>query len=171
MHTKKYKKFLILYNEFFDKIYQYVYYRTGRDRQIAEDLTSEIFLKALEKFTTFDEEVGSFNSWIYMISQNHVIDFYRTQKKLLSLDEISDVPERSMRINEKLQIKEQYNVVLTAIHSLPESYQEILILKYINQLSNKEIAEILSKTQVSIRVTLHRAIKALMSTLNKRNED
>ena len=166
MGFKNYKQYLVLYNQYFDKIYQFVYYRTGRNKEIAEDLTSEIFLKAIEHFSEFNEEIGTFNSWIYRIAQNHITDFYRTNKTTVSLENAADIPEHIQNICDIMKIKEQYNVVMKAIESLPDSYQEILILKYINQYSTDEIGKILNKSSGSIRVTLHRAIKALIEKLN-----
>lgn len=166
MGFKNYKKFLVLYNSYFKKIYQYVFYRTGRNKQLAEDLTSEIFLKALENFSDFDESVGKFNSWLYMIAQNHIIDHYRTSKSQVSIDEIAEIANNEQSLSEKLSIKQEYSRVIHAIYQLPDMYQDILVLKYINQFSNKEIAEILHKSPGSIRVTLHRATKVLISKLN-----
>ena len=166
MSIENYRQFLVLYKQYFDKIYQFVYYRTGRSRETAEDLTSEIFLKALEHFSEYDESIGTFNSWIYRIAQNHITDYYRTNRATISLEDASNVAEETHMISEKMKIKEQYEYVLRSIQSLPEGYQEILILKYINQYSNEEIGEIMNKSQGSIRVTLHRAIKALIDKLN-----
>lgn len=166
MSLKNYRQYLVLYQQYFDKIYQFVYYRTGRNREIAEDLTSEIFLKALEHFTEFDESLGTFNSWIYRIAQNHITDHYRTNKATVTLEDASNVPEEVHTVSEVLKIKERYATVMKAIYSLPDTYQEILILKYINQYTNEEIGDIINKSQGSVRVSLHRAIKALIEKLN-----
>ena len=74
------KDFLPYYNEFFEKVYRYIFFRSGRNKELAEDLTSEIFMKALENFESFDR-TRPFAVWIYRIAHNHLTDFYKKAKR------------------------------------------------------------------------------------------
>ena len=77
--NKKNKRFSQYYNEFFEKIYNYIFFRVGNNRQMAEEFTQEVFLKAYENFDDFDKN-ANFSAWIYRIAHNHIIDHYRKKK-------------------------------------------------------------------------------------------
>lgn len=143
-----------------------MFFRVGRNRSLAEDLTSEIFLKALEKFDTFDSETASFQSWIYSIAHNHLIDHYRLARSETSLEEIRETPGEAIDWGAALDTKKQVELISKKIADLPDAYAEIITLKYINELSNREISKVLNKSAVGVRVTLHRALNALREKMN-----
>ena len=68
------------YRENIDRIHRYIFFRVGRNRDVAEDLVSEIFMKAHKAFDTFDEKVSK-SAWIYRIAHNHLANHYRDQKQ------------------------------------------------------------------------------------------
>ena len=159
--------FQLRYSETVEKVYNFVFYRTGRDRDLAEDLTSEIFLKALERFESYDPAGGSFTSWIFTIARNHTIDHYRTSRKKTSLDEIEGTLAAPRRdIHQDLDDRERVDGVLAAIDTLPPAQRELLVLKFVNELDNEEIAHILNKKPGTVRVAVHRAILTLKSILS-----
>jgi len=165
MNKKDYSKFRKLYKEFLNPIYNFVFYRTGKNHALAEDLVSEIFLKAYEKFESFNPKTASFRSWIYSIARNHIIDYYRVSKPEVSLDEISDVIGETQNYNKKIAHKKLITNVKSKLNDLPEAYKDIIILKYFRDLDNKEIGAILDKEPGAVRVTIHRAISALKKKL------
>lgn len=166
MHGSDFQDFSAYYSDFFKKVYNYVFYRAGRHRQRAEDMTSEIFLKALENFETFDKR-KSFQSWIFRIAHNHVIDYYRGRKpEPADIDDVAHELKSWDRIIDKLTHNEDMNRVIAAMDTLSDDYREVLNLKYFNDLSHEEIAEITEKSEGTVRVWAHRAIVSLKKALD-----
>lgn len=165
MNPDLYKQFQAYYDQYLPKVYNYLFYRTGYNKELAEDLCSSVFLKALEKFPDFAVERASFQTWVYSIAHNLLIDHYRGAKELASLDEAEEAPGIDSAPLAKLQVSEDFHRVLELIGTLPESYREILTLKYIDELDNTEISAITGKSLVAVRVTLHRALSALKNKL------
>lgn len=153
------KEFGKLYDEYIRKIYDFIYYKTHH-RETAEDLTSQTFMKALEKIGSFDCAKGSFSSWIYQIARNSVIDFYRTKKGDIGIDDIWDLSsdaniERDMDARQKIEKVEGY------IGKLKSEQREIIILRVWQGMMYKEIAEITGKSEVSCKMMFSRAIRDL----------
>lgn len=150
------KDFSLLYDSYVKKIYDFIYYRTNH-KETAEDLTSRAFMKALEKIGSFDSGKGSFSSWIYRIARNSVIDHYRTKKNdtdiadLWDLDSGDDI-EREFDAREKLKKVDQY------LKTLKSEQREILIMRVWQEMSYKEIAEILGKSEASCKMSFSRAL-------------
>lgn len=158
---KQYQRFAGYYEEYFDQVYRYTYFRTGRNKELAFDLTSEVFLKALEKFDTYQEEKSAFKNWIFTIARNHIIDFYRIRKENVDIDDVSQILVAPDNIARDLRISYDTAYVLCALEELPQTQKEILQLKFFAELNNQEIAKVLDKTEINIRVILHRAINTL----------
>ncbi len=119
MKNKKHK-FKHYYKEYFDKIYRYIYFRVGRDKDLAEDLTSEVMLKAYENFDSFDP-LKSFSTWIYSIAHNYLVDFYK--KKRIEQVDLEDSKN-------KIGFVEMYGEKIDAEMSID------LIKEYIDKLSD-----------------------------------
>lgn len=160
-------KFQIYYEEYVDKVYAYVNSRTGYRKQLSEDLVSEIFLKALEKFDTFSESEGSFSAWIFRITKNHLIDHYRSnsRKQTSSLDDLENVLESKQNTSKKAKSAMEVEKLQEMMQDLPPKKQEIVTLKYISGYSYKEIAEITGIEENTVRVTAHRTLKELKRKL------
>ena len=156
------------YQEFFVKIYRYVYYRTGANVALAEDLTSEIFLKAFDAYNASGEITLS-QSWIFRIAKNHLTDYYRVhiKKMTLPLDDFDFPGEEN--IVKALQTKELRKKICATILKLSDNHQNILILKYINELDNNDIAEMMGISPGATRARVHEAVKALRAKINKKD--
>jgi len=154
---KKNKKFLDNYNKYLDKIYTYVWYRVGFNKTLSEDLCSEIFLKAFKNFETFDQ-TKSFQAWIYTIAKNHILNYYRTRGREVDLESALDLSSNSLQ---KIDVNLESERVLKCINELDDCSKEIIILRYVDELDNKEIADILGKEVNAIRVQLSRALGKL----------
>lgn len=166
MKDRSYKQFRQYYDQYLKKIYAYLYFRSGKNKERAEDLTSEVFLKALEHFASFNPKTSSFGAWIYSIAHNHLVDHYRVNKVTVSLDDINEAqfahhPNPGKQIDAVTEVRK----VIRTIDTLPENYREILRLKYLNGLDNKEIEQKLGKTQSNIRVLIHRSVNELRKKL------
>ncbi len=157
------KAFGELYDLYVEKIFRFVYYKIS-NREEAEDLTGDIFLKAWQYLISDGtEKVDSFNAFIYRIARNCVIDVYRRRavRQECPIDMLAyQVPDPD-NIKERVSDKEQITRVLADLRKLKQDYQDIIFMKYIEELSTKEIAAILDKSQANVRVTAHRALKVL----------
>ncbi|MBD3328867.1 sigma-70 family RNA polymerase sigma factor [Candidatus Peregrinibacteria bacterium] len=162
---RKNKNFLKYYNTYFEKIYRYIFFRVGKDRALAEDLTSEVMIKAYEKFDTFNPE-KNFSVWIYRIAHNHLVDHYKKVKVAqVPLDEIENILKTDDYMNLKIDTKMDLKKVETAIAKLPEVQREIVLMHYMHDLSVKEIAKVQTQSENNIRVILSRAVSRLKKQL------
>ncbi|MFA6521364.1 MAG: RNA polymerase sigma factor [Candidatus Gracilibacteria bacterium] len=147
------------YEENKESVLNYIFYRVGFDRAVAEDLTSEIFIKAFNAFHTFDRE-RSFKTWIFAIAHNHLINFYYSKKNVLSLDDALKVT-KDYDENNALERKMTVEKIFELLEGLPESQKSLVIMRYVNDLSYSEIANILGKEEGAIRTALSRITTSL----------
>lgn len=153
MHKTDFKRF---YQKHVDRVYRFVYYRVSMNRDVAEDLTSEIFMKALKAYVSYDPEKSE-SAWIHTIARNHLKNYYRDQKHTDEIDDNIFGFDGNVKEAEYDEIRE-----LTGnLAKLEKKDREILEMKYIQGYKFKEIAGILGKTTGSVRVEAHRAIKKL----------
>lgn len=159
--SEHYQIFTQYYEQYFQQVYKYVFFRTGKNKDLAFDLASELFLKALEKFDTYQAEKADFKNWIFTIARNHIIDYYRSHKEVVDIDLLENVLAAPERLASELSISIDTAYVLYALDHLPAGQKEVLKLKFISDWSNKEIALFLDKTEGNVRVLIHRALQAL----------
>ena len=148
--------FAALYDAYIQKIYSYIFFRI-RHRQIAEDLASQTFVKALEYIASFDSEKGSFSAWLYRIARNTVFDYYRTSHPSGSLDETSDVPSQSDTQREvagrlELERAEAF------LKQLPSELRDLVIMRVWDGLSYAEISEVTGKTEAACKMSVSRSL-------------
>ncbi len=156
-----------IYDLYITKIYRFVFIKVNR-KVDAEDIASQVFLNAWQHINNFQFQGFPFSSWLYKIASNAVIDFYRTQKHHENIDSvdadaISDTPETDKNLDQEFEIE----IVKNALKKLEPDQQNLLIMKFIEDLPNKEIAEILGKTEGAVRVIQHRALKQLKKQLDE----
>lgn len=151
--------FGVLYDRYLDKIYRFIYYKTF-NQETAEDITSSVFHKALEKINSYSEGKGSFSSWLYRIARNSVIDHYRTNKNNLSLEDVFEVGVDE-RTPETIDATRALKTVQTYLESLDARQREIITLRIWEDKSYKEIAEIIGGTEGSIKMAFSRGIREL----------
>ncbi len=161
-----------LYDTYVAGIYRFISFKVS-SKEEAQDLTSETFLRAWH-YLLESRDVASFSALLYRIARNLVIDHYRSRRATVSLDEQLeiDIDENTSPTDKGEQIKMldinlEASAVATAMKQLKEEYRDILTLRYIEELSTAEIAEIVDKTSVHVRVLLHRATNALKALLEK----
>lgn len=149
-----------LYDLYLAKIYRFVFFKVG-DREEAEDITSTVFLKTWHYLVEHKpDEVQSFSGLVYRIARNCLVDFYRakahkTDLPLESAEQIGGIDKGFKAAEDRADVQP----ILLVINQLKREYQEVLLLRYVDDLSVGEIAQILEKTQTNVRVTLHRALK------------
>lgn len=160
------EQFTRLYNDHKRSIFNYVLYRVGFDRDIAEDLTSEVFIKAFEYFDRYDQN-RPFKTWIFTIAHNHLINFLTSRKKTISLDDAREIPQQTFSEMD-LDTRMLTDKILALVAELPASQREVVILRYVNDLEYNEIAKILGKKEGAVRTALSRAITDLRKSYNLR---
>jgi len=153
--------FGFLYDHYLPKIYRFIFLKVSSKAE-AEDLAHEVFLSAWQNIHRYQHEGFPFSSWLYQIAKNAVIDLYRTSKKNI---QIETVDEKFLRIDPKhletLDISIQLERLKKIISLLKPEYQDVLIMKFVEDLSHEEIAAALDKSEGAIRLIQHRAIKEL----------
>lgn len=158
--------FASLYDIFIDHIYRYVYYRVGSDD--AEDIVETVFLKVWEKINQYQKKPNrNFSAWIFRIAHNLVVDYYRTASERQTEELGLNLPDQTrehnpIRVTQDVLDK---NVLKTALSRLKRKYRDVLVYKFINDLSNSEISEIIRKSEGSVRILQFRALKALKKIL------
>tara|TARA_Y100000031_G_C8203653_1_gene377518 strand:- start:574 stop:1146 length:573 start_codon:yes stop_codon:yes gene_type:complete len=158
-----------LYDRFAEPIYRFIYFKVG-SRVDAQDLTSEVFLKAWAAIREKKEGVLNFRAFLYRIARNLVVDFYRAKRQNTSIEAIDpDAIMVSANID-RIANNQELSVVLKAVRSLKDEYRELIIFRFMDQMSYKEIGQILNKSQVTVRVTMHRAVKTLKRHLGATEE-
>lgn len=158
-----------LYELYVDRIYNYVYYRTGNAAE-AEDLTARIFVRAMQHIGRYRDQGVPFSAWLYRIAHNLVANWHRdrSRRKIISLDDIAqwrmsdDSPEFTTQL---LQDRE---MLLAAIRRLPADRQELLILKFVERLPNAEIGDIMDRSEGAIKSLYHRTLLALREDLQEK---
>lgn len=154
-----------LYNRYNQKIYRFVYFKVG-NRSDAEDVASDVFLKAWNYLRDRDRApVEHFRGFIYQVARNTIIDWYRSAKRNVefSIESAEIMFPAAMTESGVSSVGQE---IFTAIQKLKHEYQELILLRYIEGMSIGEIADVTGKGQVSIRVTLHRAMKKLRELLD-----
>jgi len=153
------ENFTQLYDKYVKKIFNFIYYKTHH-KETAEDLTSETFIKALTNISGFDENKGAFSTWLYKIARNTVIDFYRTKKNNLNIDDIWDLANEEDIICD-LDTKQKLTEVKKYLKTLKSEQREIVILRVWEGMSYKEISEAVGKSEASCKMAFSRTIQQL----------
>ncbi len=157
-----------LYRELIDKVFGFCLSRI-RHRHIAEDLTQEIFLKLVSKIETFDPKKGRFTVWFWQIARNTLFDHYRRQKEVAfadigegeSVERLASVESSEKALDYKIAKERLENF----IESLGSDDRELFELRYVAELSYREISKILEKPEGNLRVAVSRLAKKVRQSL------
>lgn len=153
------------YSDLIDQIFRFIYFKTS-NREIAEDLTSECFLSTVKYLK--ENEVQNLRAFLFKTARNKVIDYYRQKDRVIYSDEMVLANERSSGKNDIVD-KQDAKMIVEKIKLLKDDDREILTLRYIEDLSIKEIADITDKSQVAARVQIFRALKKAKKIIIKEN--
>jgi len=151
----------ILYEAYVQSIFQYISYRV-ETAELAQDLTAEVFLRMIRGLAKYKYTGAPFGAWLFRVASNQIADHYRREAKssdtILIEEQIEGTAPDLFNTISKEEEKEQLRL---ALKKLPEDYQNVLIMRFMQNLPHATIAEIMDKSNVQIRVTQHRALKAL----------
>ena len=154
-----------LYDIFLAEIYRFVYYKVLH-KEIAEDLTEDIFFKVWQNLNKYKKTQFKFSSWLYRVAHNTVIDYVR--KENIFIEEIDpNLSDEKTCTKKNTENYFNHKILTKVLQSLPENQKEAVILKYINDLTNKEIAEVLKKSETAVRILLSRALKKMQELIKK----
>ncbi len=161
------KKFSKIYNQYIDKIYRFIFLKVS-SQNIAEDLSSETFLKGWEVFKKGPNKIENPQAFLYQIARNLVTDYYREKGRtqFVSADCVP-LADPGLGLEEKSFLDSDIDKIRIVLANLKEDYQEVIIWRYLDDLSIGEMAKLLNKPEATIRVMLHRALKTLKKELKE----
>lgn len=154
--------FGVLYDTYAERIYNYIYYRTGNTLD-AEDLTARVFFRAMRHITNYTDRGIPFSAWLYRIAHNLVANWHRdgSRRQEVALEDGYRSNKGEEHPESALMKNEEERALLHLIHHLPEDRQQLLILKFVEHMSNAEIGEIMDRTEGAIKSLYHRTLLAL----------
>lgn len=169
VQNKDHEAFGRFYDLYVEKIYRFVFFKVNSTED-AKDLTSEVFLKTCQ-YIKNDKAIKNLNAFVYMVARNCVIDFYRERSRKEGSEEA--ISEAHFNIGDNSLLKKhladlETAQVLLALKELKDEYREAIVLHYLNELSVREMSQILGKSPGNVRVLIYRALNALKSALNKK---
>jgi RNA polymerase sigma factor (sigma-70 family) len=161
-----------LYEQYLPRIFQYMSYRVG-DRTAAEDLTSDIFNKALTNFTKYDSGKATFPTWIFSIARNTLIDYYRrrSREQKLQKEAESKVLAFSTSPEEEASRLEEVRKLRDCLSLLNMNEQELISLKFSGEMTNREISQIIGLSESNVGTILCRAVRKLRDGFSRWQHD
>lgn len=164
------------FGEFYElhlnEIYRYIFFQVN-DHDETEDLTAKVFLEAWENLTRQhpDQKIKNIRAWIYRIARNKVIDYYRTRKPQEPIENNQHEKLQSAWLEKELDALFVSQKLAEKVQQLPTNYQEVIILRFINQMSHTEVAEIMGITEGHVRVLQHRALQQMREEISEVNNE
>jgi RNA polymerase sigma-70 factor (ECF subfamily) len=163
-HETERDKFLKAYDELSDSLFNHCFFRVS-DREVALDITQETFVKTWE-YIAAGKDIGNIRPFLFKVAGNMIIDYYR-KKKSDSLDTLQEAgfDVRSDDV-ERIVSSSEGKRALNAIGKLDAKYQQVVLMRYVDELSPREIGEIIGESENAVSVRLNRSIKKLKELLN-----
>lgn len=151
-----------LYERYVNQIFTYVYYRTGNAHD-AEDITERVFLRAMRHIVNYRDRGLPFSSWLYRIAHNLVANWHRdnSRRQEIPLDDVVIIHTRSEHPETHLLRAEEEDYLLKLLRNLPPERQHLLILKFVERMSNAEIGQIMGRTEGAVKSLYHRTLLSL----------
>lgn len=160
------------FGEIFDlyltPIYRFIYFRIS-NKEDAEDLTEEVFMKAWEKINTFKKMSNiPFSAWLFQIAKNIVTDFWRKNKDTLEIDENHEDKKSFKELVQNTEVNFERKRLKKALNEIPSVQADAISLKFFSELSNQEIATVLKKSEGAVRILLSRGLKRLREIMDQK---
>lgn len=158
-----------VYDRYVERIYSYIYYRTGNHHD-AEDLTARVFTRAMKHITKYQDRGVPFSAWLYRIAHNLVANWHRDngRRQETSLEDGYWVTGDAELPEAFLMRSEEQSALLDVVRELSEDRQQLLILKFVEHLSNAEIGKIMGRTEGAVKSLYHRTLLALRDEIEAR---
>jgi len=163
--------FGLLYEKYVQKIYNYVYYRTGNHHD-AEDLTAKTFHRAMKHIPRYEQRGVPFSAWLYRIAHNVVANWYRdrSRRKVIALDELVLYQQWRQSPEGLVEETEEKGELLKVIRQLPADRQQLLILKFVEGMSNEAIGQVMGRSEGAIKSLYHRTLLALRKKMTSQSQ-
>jgi RNA polymerase sigma-70 factor, ECF subfamily len=158
--------FATLYRRYLDRVYGYAFYQLG-DHHDAEDVTERTFLAALAALGGFRDTGSTFRAWLFRIAHNTIANAHRTRSRrpTVALPEDWDRPAPDADPARLVGRGEELREVLALIDELPEERRQVILLRFADELTSREIGIVLDRSEGAVRVLLHRALRELAARL------
>ena len=162
--------FGLLYGRYIDRIFNYVYYRTGNLHD-AEDLTARVFQRAMNHIQNYTDRGVPFSAWLYRIAHNLVANWHRdrSRRQEIPINDVPSLPSRGDHPERNLVHSQEQDSLLRLIRRLPPERQSLLILKFVEDMSNAEIGAIMGRSEGAVKSLYHRTLLALRDQLGDQN--
>jgi RNA polymerase sigma-70 factor (ECF subfamily) len=160
--------FGVLYQRYAENILRFFYAQLPQNVD-AEDLTSEVFLRAWGALPRYRERGHPFSAFLFKIARNALIDYQRKKTKEVSKSQqfIESLSSDDMKTSDRIFEKQTHQYLWQYLNEIRDNYRSVLVLRFINGLSTREVAKILKCSEGSIRVMQHRGLKALREKINR----
>jgi RNA polymerase sigma-70 factor (ECF subfamily) len=159
--------FVEAYDLYIDQIFRFVYFKVG-DKEEASDLTSAVFLKTWNYIQDNSvENIKTLRALIYKIARTTIIDYYRKNSNFNKVtidgedEDRIDIKDEKQDIARQAEINSDFGLLEKKMKDLKDEYREVIVLRFIDELSIKEISSVIGKPKNNVRVLIHRALKAL----------
>ena len=155
-----------LYELYVEKIYNYIYYRLGNHHD-AEDLTAKVFYRALNHIAHYNHKGVPFAAWLYRIAHNLVVNWHRdhSRRQMVGLENLDLSGDKQESPHHAAEQTNERELLLAAIQHLPRERQELLMLKFVERMSNAEIGQVMGRSEGAIKSLYHRTLVSLKELL------
>ena len=157
-----------LYERYIERIFNYVYYRTGNTHD-AEDITARVFQRAMNHIHNYTDRGVPFSAWLYRIAHNLVANWHRdrSRRQEIPISDLPVLPAKGDHPEAKLVHTEEQDALLRLIRKLPPERQHLLILKFVENFSNAEIGQIMGRSEGAIKSLYHRTLLSLRDQIGE----
>ena len=156
-----------LYRRHVDMIYRYTYARL-RDVTLAEDMTAQVFLRALEGLDTYEPRGVPFRSWLYRIAHARIVDHWRRQARHPEVMLADTMPAMEPSPETVVMAQSQWETAVDLLDALTDDQRDVIIMRFLEELSLAEIAKALGKTVGAVKALQHRALASMARLLSER---
>ena len=162
------EQFSHIYDQYIEKIYRFVYLKVN-SQEIAEDLTSKVFLRGWESYNKNQRKIENPGAFLYQIARNMVVDHYREKgrNKVTYAENLFYIPDTAKNPHEKAIVNADIELTMSALKNLKKEYQDVLIWYYLEDMSAENIAQLLDKPAGTVRVTIHRGLESLKNEIKR----
>lgn len=153
-----------LYDRYFNQIYRFIYSRL-RDQTAAEDVTAEVFMKALRNIPRYQDTGRPFTAWLYQIAVNTVNDRFRATRPTVDIDDLRDLSQGGPSLEEQAIERSEVTRIWTSVEKLPPQQRTAIVLKFQEDMKIADIAAVMGKSEGAIKLLIHRGVTKLRAEL------
>jgi RNA polymerase sigma-70 factor, ECF subfamily len=161
--------FATLYRRYLDRVYGYAFYQLG-DHHDAEDVTERIFLAALRALPDFRDQGSTFRAWLFRIAHNTIANAHRSRARRRTEPLPDDFQRAAPNADPAGQVAlaDELLEIRRAVAQMPDDRRQVILLRFVDDLSTNEIAQVLDRSPGAVRVLLHRSLRDLAARLDAR---